>query len=158
MERLIVSHGRSYDHRRINRTAFLPQQIFSPVKDLAKMTNSVAQATVALERIQQLLETDDIIPEKKEAFEPGELKGEIIFEDVTFGYNSESTVLQNLNINIAPGQRIGICGQTGCGKSTIASLIPRFYDPTDGRILIDGVDITEYKLEGSRKQIGFVLQ
>ena len=66
--------------------------------------------------------------------------------------------MQNLNINIAAGQRIGICGQTGCGKSTIASLIPRFYDPTAGRILIDGVDITDYKLEGLRKQIGFVLQ
>jgi subfamily B ATP-binding cassette protein MsbA len=133
-------------------------KFFSPVKDLAKMTNAVAQATVALERIQQLLDTDDIIPEKPGAAEPAEFKGEIIFDDVSFGYNAETTVLKHVYIKISSGQRIGICGQTGCGKSTIASLIPRFYDPACGKILIDGVDITDYKLEGLRKQIGFVLQ
>lgn len=141
-------------------TVFLSylSKFFSPVKDLAKMTNAVAQATVALERIQQILETDEIIPQKPGAIKPGKFKGEIVFENVAFGYNHETAVLKNVNIKIESGQRIGICGPTGCGKSTVASLIPRFYDPVNGRILIDGTDITDYTLDGLRKQIGFVLQ
>jgi ABC-type multidrug transport system fused ATPase/permease subunit len=141
-------------------TVFLSylNKFFSPVKDLAKMTNTVAQATVALERIQQILETDEIIPQKPDAITPEKFKGEIVFEDVTFGYNHESVVLKNVNIKISPGQRVGICGATGCGKSTVASLIPRFYDTVKGRILIDGIDISDFKLEEMRKQIGFVLQ
>ena len=119
-------------------TVFLSylSKFFSPVKDLAKMTNAVAQATVALERIQQILETDDIIPQKPGAINPEKFKGEIIFENVAFGYNHGTAVLKNINIKINSGQRIGICGPTGCGKSTVASLIPRFYDPVAGRILI----------------------
>jgi subfamily B ATP-binding cassette protein MsbA len=133
-------------------------KFFSPVKDLAKMTNAVAQTTVALERIQQILATDDIVPEKPNAIIPNKLKGEIIFENVAFSYNHAAPVLKNLNLKINPGERIGICGQTGCGKSTIASLISRFYDPQQGKILIDGIDITDYNLEALRKQVGFVLQ
>jgi len=133
-------------------------KFFSPVKDLAKMTNAVAQATVALERIQQILETDDVIPQKPNAISPEKVKGEIVFENVSFGYNLESIVLKNVSIKIESGQRVGICGPTGCGKSTIASLIPRFYDRVKGTILIDGTDICDFKLEELRKQIGFVLQ
>jgi ABC-type multidrug transport system fused ATPase/permease subunit len=133
-------------------------KFFSPVKDLAKMTNAVAQATVSLERIQQILATDDVVPEKPNAIIPQKLNGEIIFENVSFGYNHSFTVLKNINLKINPGERIGICGQTGCGKSTIAGLISRFYDPSAGRILIDGIDIANYNLEALRKQVGFVLQ
>ncbi len=133
-------------------------KFFSPVKDLAKMTNAVAQATVALERIQQILSTDDVIPEKPNALVPQKLNGEIIFDNVSFGYNHSVTVLKNINLKINPGERIGICGQTGCGKSTIAGLISRFYDPSGGKILIDEIDITDYNLEALRKQVGFVLQ
>ncbi len=133
-------------------------KFFSPVKDLAKMTNAVAQATVSLERIQQILATDDVVPEKQNAIIPQKLNGEIIFENVSFGYNHSFTVLKNINLKINPGERIGICGQTGCGKSTIAGLISRFYDPSGGRILIDGIDVADYNLEALRKQVGFVLQ
>lgn len=141
-------------------TVFLSylNKFFSPVKDLAKMTNSIAQATVALERIQQILETDTIIPQKSNAINPARFNGEIIFEQVAFSYNKDAPVLHNLDLKINSGQRIGICGPTGGGKSTVACLIPRFYDPTGGRILIDGVDIADYNLDGLRKQIGFVLQ
>jgi len=141
-------------------TVFLSylSKFFSPVKDLAKMTNAVAQATVALERIQQILETDEIIPQRPNAITPEKFKGEIVFENVTFGYNHESVVLKNVSLKINSGQRVGICGATGCGKSTVASLIPRFYDTINGKILIDGVDISDFKLEEMRKQIGFVLQ
>ncbi|MBZ5859544.1 ABC transporter ATP-binding protein [Flavihumibacter profundi] len=141
-------------------TVFLSylNKFFNPVQDLAKLTNTIAQATVALERIQTILETDTIIPQKPNAIVPKNPKGHIVFDHVAFYYNPESPVLHDLCLTIQPGQRVGICGPTGGGKSTIASLIPRFYDPTAGRVLIDGIDIRDYNLDGLRNQIGFVLQ
>ncbi|HUZ60373.1 MAG TPA: ABC transporter ATP-binding protein [Hanamia sp.] len=133
-------------------------KFFSPVKDLAKMTSTIAQVTVALERIEAILETDTIIPQKSNAVHPGKLKGNIVFEHVSFSYNPETPVIKDFNLDICCGQRIGICGPTGCGKSTIVSLIARFYDPVSGRVLIDGNDISEYTIDGLREQIGFVLQ
>lgn len=141
-------------------TVFLAylNKFFNPVQDLAKLTNSIAQATVALERIQLILETDAVIPQQPNAIVPQNLKGNILFEHVKFSYRPETVVLQDLNLEILSGERVGICGPTGGGKSTIASLIPRFYDVTGGRILLDGVDIRDYNLDGLRNQIGFVLQ
>jgi ABC-type multidrug transport system fused ATPase/permease subunit len=141
-------------------TVFLSymNKFFSPVKDLGKMTVSIAQATVALERIQQILKADMIIPQKPNAYDPGKLSGNIVFDHVSFSYHADVPILKDINLTIKAGQRIGICGPTGGGKSTIASLIPRLYDPTSGRVLIDGHDISDYTLEGLRREIGFVLQ
>jgi len=133
-------------------------KFFSPVKDLGKLTVSIAQATVALERIQQILSANMIIPQKPDAHDPGKLKGDIVFDQVSFGYHSDLPVLKDINLYIRAGQRIGICGPTGGGKSTLASLIPRLYDPTLGRVLIDGHDVSDYTLDGLRREIGFVLQ
>jgi ABC-type multidrug transport system fused ATPase/permease subunit len=136
-------------------------KFFKPVQDLAKMTTSIAQASVALERIQAILDTDTVIPQKPNAKIPENVQGHIEFEHVAFSYDPESPVLSDVHFSIKAGQRIGICGPTGGGKSTVVSLIPRFYDPTKGRVLIDGVDITEYLLHGDtglRDQIAFVLQ
>ena len=132
-------------------------KFFSPVQDLAKMTSTIAQSTVALERIQAILDTQPIIT-FSEGIDPGKLKGEIEFDDVSFSYNNDSLILNKVNFRIACGQRVGICGPTGGGKSTIASMIARFYDPTSGRVLIDGMDIKKFKLDNLRGQIGFVLQ
>ena len=133
-------------------------KFFSPVQDLAKMTSTVAQVTVALERIQAILDTTTIIPQKPNAINPGKLNGDITFENVYFSYDPESPVLSDFDLSIKCGERIGICGPTGSGKSTIVSLIARFYDPTKGRVLIDGTDISDYTIDGLREQIGFVLQ
>jgi subfamily B ATP-binding cassette protein MsbA len=136
-------------------------KFFKPDQDLAKMTTSIAQASVALERIQAILDTDTMIIQKPDAKEPVGVKGDIDFEHVAFSYDPESPVLSDVHFSIRAGQRIGICGPTGGGKSTVVSLIPRFYDPTKGRVLIDGVDITEYRVHGPkglRDQIAFVLQ
>ena len=133
-------------------------KFFSPVQDLAKMTSTIAQTTVALERIQAILDTDSITPEKQNAIDPGKLKGEIVFENVCFSYNAELPIVKDLNLTIGCGQRVGICGPTGSGKSTIVSLIARFYDPSSGRVLIDGTDISDFTLDGLRNQLGFVLQ
>ena len=141
-------------------TVFLSylKQFFKPVQDLASMTNVIAQAQVGMERIQAILDADTIIPQKPDARHPGKLNGEIVFEHVAFAYDPAAPVLRDVNLTIKPGQRIGVCGPTGSGKSTVLSLIPRFYDPTAGRVLMDGVDVTDYKLDPMRAQVGFVLQ
>jgi len=141
-------------------TVFLAylSKFFAPVQDMAKMSTIVAQTGVALERIQSILDADTIIPEKPGAVDPQNLVGNISFENVSFSYVDDTPVLSGLNLTIKEGQRIGICGPTGGGKSTVASLIARFYDPTGGKISIDGTDINDYTIEGLRKQIGFVLQ
>jgi ABC-type multidrug transport system fused ATPase/permease subunit len=133
-------------------------KFFKPVQDLAKMTNTIAQTAVGVERIQAILDADVVIPERADAREPDTPRGEIGFEHVTFGYDSEALILRDVHFTIQPGQLVGVVGPTGGGKSTLVSLIPRFYDPTSGKVTIDGVDIREYTLQGLRKQIGFVLQ
>jgi len=141
-------------------TVFLAylSKFFKPVQDLAKMTNTIAQTSVALERIQTILAADEVIPERPDAKDPGSLRGEITFEHVAFGYGDVAPVLRDVNFTIKPGQVVGIVGPTGGGKSTVVSLIPRFYDPTAGRVLIDGADIRDWKLVSLRREVGFVLQ
>jgi len=133
-------------------------QFFKPVKDLAAMTSSIAQTTVALERIQKILSADDIIVEKPGAIDPGRAKGQISFENVHFAYEEEAPILNGVSFRIEPGQIVGIVGPTGSGKSTVLSLVPRFYDASSGRVSIDGIDVTDYKLSALRSQIGYVLQ
>jgi len=141
-------------------TVFLTylSKFFKPVQDLAKMGSTVAQTAVAIERVQTLLDTDTVIPERTGARDPGTLKGGIEFEHVAFAYDPKAPVLKDVHTRVAPGQFVGIVGPTGGGKSTIVSMIPRFYDPSDGRVLIDGVDLRDFTLQGLRGQIGFVLQ
>jgi ABC-type multidrug transport system fused ATPase/permease subunit len=133
-------------------------KFFKPVKDLAGMAGTMAQTSVALERIRTILSADDIIRERADATDPGRVRGEITFVDVAFAYGAEAPVLRGVSFTVRPGETVGIVGPTGSGKSTVASLIPRFYDPSGGRVLIDGVDIREHKLAALRAQIGFVLQ
>jgi ABC-type multidrug transport system fused ATPase/permease subunit len=133
-------------------------KFFKPVQDLAKMSNAVAQTTVGLERIKSILDIQMSTQERPDAREPDVFKGAIAFQHVAFAYTPEVPVLQDVTFSIAPGQFVGVVGATGSGKSTIISLIPRFYDLAAGRILIDGTDIREYTLRGLRRQIGFVQQ
>jgi subfamily B ATP-binding cassette protein MsbA len=141
-------------------TVFLAylSKFFKPVQDLAKMTNSIAQAAVGLERIRKILDTDIVIPERPGARPLPTCRGEIAFENVAFGYDPEAPVLKDVSFKIAPGQLVGIVGTTGGGKSTVVSLIPRFYDPLGGRVLIDGVDLRDLELASLRSKIGYVLQ
>jgi len=134
------------------------KMFFKPVKDLASMTSTIAQTAVALERIQNILAADEMIQERPGAIDPGPVRGAISFDRVSFGYDRDEQVLHEVSFDIEPGQVVGIVGSTGSGKSTLLSLLPRFYDPTLGRILIDGVDIADHKVAALRAQIGFVLQ
>lgn len=133
-------------------------KFFQPIRDLAQMTNTIAQVSVAFERVVALMDTDKVIPETATPTDPSQLRGEIIFNHVAFGYDPELPVLRDISVTIKPGEMVGIVGATGCGKSTIASLIPRFRDPDAGGITIDGVDVRDYALRKLRAQIGFVLQ
>ncbi len=122
------------------------------------MTNSIAQTAVGVDRIRAILDADDMIPQKPEAQEPPPLKGNITFKNVGFGYSAEASVLRDVSFDIQAGQMVGIVGPTGSGKSTVVSLIPRFYDPTSRTVTIDGSDIRDLKLGALRNQIGYVLQ
>ncbi len=130
---------------------------FKPVKDLASMNNSIAQTAVAVERIRTILDADAILPEKPEAREQP-IRGEIVFDHVAFAYDESCPVLRDVSFTVKPGQMIGVVGPTGGGKSTIMSLIPRFYDPGAGKVLVDGIDVRDYRLQSLRNQIGYVLQ
>jgi ABC-type multidrug transport system fused ATPase/permease subunit len=133
-------------------------KFFKPVQDLATMTNTIAQTAVGAERVRAILEANDVIEERPDAREPQPLKGQIKFENVAFAYNKDAQVLSDVNFEIKAGQMVGVVGPTGGGKSTIVSMIPRFYDPSGGKVSIDGVDIRDYKIHGLRNQIAYVLQ
>jgi len=133
-------------------------KFFKPVKDLATTTNAIAQAAVGVDRIRAILDTDTIIPEKADAIEARFIKGDIVFDHVAFGYSVDAKVLGDVSFHIKPGQLVGIVGPTGSGKSTVVSLIPRFYDPSAGTVMIDGRDVRDYKLRSLREQVGYVLQ
>jgi ABC-type multidrug transport system fused ATPase/permease subunit len=133
-------------------------KFFKPVQDLATMTNTIAQTAVGVERVRAILEANDVIAERPDARDPQPLKGQIKFENVAFAYSKDAPVLTDVNFEIKAGQMVGVVGPTGGGKSTIVSLIPRFYDPSAGRVSVDGVDIRDYKIHGLRNQIAYVLQ
>jgi ABC-type multidrug transport system fused ATPase/permease subunit len=141
-------------------TVFLAylQKFFKPVQDLAKMTNAIAQTGVGIDRVRSLLDIDAVIPEPAVPVPLDRAKGAVTFEDVTFEYDVGRPVLRGVSFTVKPGQTVGIVGATGGGKSTIMNLLPRFYDPSSGRVLVDDVDVRGYALADLRKQIGFVLQ
>jgi subfamily B ATP-binding cassette protein MsbA len=133
-------------------------RFFKPVKDLATTTNAIAQVTVGVERVRSILDTDTIIPEKEDAIEPATFKGAIELRNVAFGYDASTPILTDVSFSIRPGEFVGIVGPTGAGKSTVVSLIPRFYDVQGGSVLVDGVDVRQYRIKALRDQIGYVLQ
>jgi ABC-type multidrug transport system fused ATPase/permease subunit len=133
-------------------------RFFRPVEDLAKMTNAIAQTHVALERIVDLLDVDMMVQERDGAVDPPSFRGAIDLDRVAFAYRSDAPVLTDVTLSIRPGTFVGVVGPTGSGKSTVASLIPRFYDPSAGQIRFDGTDAREYTLRGLRRQIAFVMQ
>jgi subfamily B ATP-binding cassette protein MsbA len=130
---------------------------FKPVKDLASMNNSIAATAVAVERVRTILDADAVLPEKQDASEQT-VRGAIAFEHVAFAYDETCPVLRDVSFTVTPGQMIGVVGPTGSGKSTIMSLIPRFYDPSAGCVKVDGIDVRDFRLQALRDQIGYVLQ
>jgi ATP-binding cassette, subfamily B, bacterial len=131
---------------------------FQPVQQLVQLYTQYQQARAAVGKIRGLLTTRPSVRQSPSATPLPPVRGEIVFEDVSFGYLPASPVLQNVSIRIAPGETVGCVGPTGAGKSTMAKLVTRFYDPTAGRILIDGHDLRDVTLSSLRSQIGVVPQ
>lgn len=133
--------------------------LFFPMGQLGFILGLAAQASASAKRVFNILDTKNDVESKPDAIELGKIEGNVIFEDVSFRYFSSSDdVLKNLNIVAKPGQTVALLGMTGSGKTTVINLIPRFYDVTEGRILIDGHDIRDVTLDSLREQIGIVLQ
>jgi len=133
-------------------------KMYKPMRDLSKMTDTISKAAVGYERIQEVLDLERRIADRPGARRARRFNGLIEFDHVTFGYDPQRPVLTDVSFRVEPGRAAAFVGPSGAGKTTIASLIPRFYDPTDGSIRIDGRDIRDYTVKSLREQIGFVLQ
>jgi ATP-binding cassette subfamily B protein len=138
-------------------TAYL-NDMYKPLRNLAKLSTRYSRAMVSMRRIQEIFETEPEARDDASAVEAPRLKGEIVFDRVSFDYGNGRKVLDDVSFAIAPGQRVAMVGPSGSGKSTVASLLLRFYDPRSGEIRVDGVDIRRYSRESLRREIGVVLQ
>lgn len=132
-------------------------QLIDPVRRLGMIIPAVAIAGSAAERIFDILDTVSEVKDEPGARPIGEVSGDVVFEHVSFSYGTKK-VLSDIDFEVRAGETVALLGSTGSGKSTIISLIPRFYDPTEGRILVDGVDIRSVILQSLRSQIGIVMQ
>lgn len=131
---------------------------FAPVQQLVQLYTSYQQGRAAVVKLRDLLGTPPSVRERPDAVTLPPVHGEIVFEEVDFGYTPGRLVLRGVDLHIAPGETVACVGPTGAGKSTIAKLVTRFYDPDAGRILIDGHDLREVTLGSLRRQIGVVPQ
>jgi ATP-binding cassette subfamily B protein len=138
-------------------TAYV-SQLYDPLKAISKKMADLQGALASAERAFSLLDEAPEVEEHPRAKSLNRARGEVRFEDVSFAYDGEHPVLQGVTLQVPAGTRAGIQGRTGAGKSTMMSLLTRFYDVSGGRILVDGVDIREYKLADFREQFGIVLQ
>lgn len=129
-----------------------------PINQLASLFASVNEGLAGAERVFEVIDTEIDIKEKTEAINLERINGNVVLENVTFGYTDDKVVLKNINLEAKKGQTIAIVGKTGAGKTTIANLLPRFYDVNSGTIKIDGIDIKDVTLKSLRQKIDIVLQ
>ena len=133
--------------------------LYQPVRALGNVWESIQQSLAGADRIAELLEQEPDVAECAEAIEfPGRAQGAIRFQNVTFRYNVGDTVLQNVDLDVAPGSVVALVGPTGVGKTTLSMLVPRFYDVCAGAVTLDGYDVRKLTLESLRRQISIVLQ
>jgi subfamily B ATP-binding cassette protein MsbA len=133
-------------------------KMYKPMQELSKATDTYTKAAIGYERVQEILEAEDEVKDIRGAKRAPRFEGHIEFEEVSFCYENDSPVLNNVSFEIKPGQVAALVGPTGAGKSSIISLIPRFYEPNSGTIKIDGTDVKQFRQRSLREQISFVLQ
>jgi subfamily B ATP-binding cassette protein MsbA len=132
--------------------------LYAPIKALSRLWYSLNRATIGIERIGEVMEHAYDVTDRADARPAARLSGQVEFRDVSFAYDPSREVLSRIRLSIAPGERLAIVGATGAGKSTLASLIPRLYDPTGGAVLMDGHDLRTFKVQSLRDQVSMVLQ
>jgi subfamily B ATP-binding cassette protein MsbA len=132
--------------------------MYKPMRDLSKMADTISKASVGFERIREVLETESGVRDLPRARRALPFKGKVEFDSVSFGYREDQLILKDVSFEIDPGQVAAFVGPTGVGKTTIISLIARFYDPLSGEVKIDGTNIRNYTMKSLRQQISFVLQ
>jgi ATP-binding cassette, subfamily B, bacterial len=133
-------------------------RFFAPIQLLTQQYNSFQQGRASVLKLRTLLETEPSVQEAPDAMELPQIRGEIRFDHVSFGYDPAVPVLHDVDLTIEPGETVAFVGATGAGKSTMAKLVTRFYDPTEGRVLIDGHDLRRVTLDSLRSQLGVVPQ
>ncbi|HEU0011071.1 MAG TPA: ABC transporter ATP-binding protein [Verrucomicrobiae bacterium] len=133
-------------------------QIYNPLKTLGKKLSSMQSHLASAERAFELLDESPDVAERPHARSLGRARGALAFRDVSFAYDQERPVLRGVSFELEPGRCLGMAGATGAGKTTLVNLLTRFYDPTAGAILLDGVDLRDYKLADLRHQFAIVLQ
>jgi subfamily B ATP-binding cassette protein MsbA len=133
-------------------------KMYKPMQELSKMTDTYSKAAVGYERIQEILQTDNEVRDLKGARPVRKLKGKIEFENVSFSYTPDQPIIQEMSFCIEPGKVAAVVGPTGVGKTTIISLVSRFYDPVEGVVKMDGTDIRNFKQQSLRQHISYVLQ
>lgn len=133
-------------------------RFWQPIMNLGNIFNNFINNIAYLERIFETLDEPVTVDDAEDAIEMPKIKGEVTFENVTFGYEADKMVLKNLSFTVKPGESVALVGPTGAGKSTIVNLISRFYNVNEGRVLIDGQDISKVTLHSLRSQMGIMLQ
>ncbi len=133
-------------------------KMYKPMRDLSKMTDTVSKAIVGYERIQEVLDIESLVRNLPGARRAPTFTGQIEFDNVSFSYEADKPILKDVSFKVEAGQVAAIVGPSGAGKTTIVSLIPRFYDPVSGQVVIQGADIRRYQLKSLRDQMSFVLQ
>ena len=132
--------------------------VINPAKDLTKAMYSIQRGLASMERVDVILNAVNPIADPAEPRSPAKFKGKVTYNDVTFGYDPEIPVVRNVNLTIEPGQTVALVGQSGSGKSTMADLLPRFYDVNQGSVSIDGIDVRDMKVHEVRSYMGNVNQ
>jgi ATP-binding cassette subfamily B protein len=134
------------------------QVFFQPIQELSQLYTTYQQGMAALDKIFELLDTEPDMVDAPAAIDPGQLRGEIEMDGVWFGYTDGDWALQEVDLRVPPGQTLALVGATGAGKSTLAKLVARFYDPQRGRVLVDGHDLRGVQQRALRRQLGIVPQ
>jgi ABC-type multidrug transport system fused ATPase/permease subunit len=134
------------------------QMFFKPIRDISEKYNIMQMAMASMERIFEFMDKEEVLPRSPSPRNPSRVRGHLVFDGVSFGYDPDKEVLHNVSFEVKPGETIAIVGATGSGKTTVVSLVERFYDPDQGRITLDGVDLREWSNEGLRNAVSLCMQ
>ena len=135
----------------------LVSRFFIPINELSGLYNEFQSGNAAVLKLRSLLDTKPSVKESEDALNLKDLKGDIRFDDVSFSYGDDISVLKNISLHIEAGKTVSFVGPTGAGKSTIAKLICRFYDPTEGSLTLDSINLKDISLMSLHSQLGIVL-